>query len=74
MSLDLRSEGALLLVASGKVDLGAGLVESASHAGAFYRTTERSCTCPDATYRKEVCKHQRALRVQRVLNDAEAAF
>jgi hypothetical protein len=74
MALDIRSEGALLLVASGKVDLAAGLVESGRHAGAFYRTTFSSCTCPDAQYRKEVCKHQRALRIQRVLDEAEAAF
>jgi hypothetical protein len=74
MALDIRSEDALLLVGGGKVDMRAGLVESASHAGAFYRVTTHSCTCPDSQYRREVCKHQRALRIQRVLDDAEAAF
>ena len=69
-SLDIRSQGALLALIGNRVDLDEGLVGSETHDGAWYRTTARSCTCPDATYRNVVCKHQIAYRLASVLRTA----
>jgi uncharacterized Zn finger protein len=76
-----RSTRAVALVASGALDDSVAiyldpartqrLVPSQSKEGAFYVTSANSCTCPDATYRKAVCKHQQAVRVARVLAAAE---
>lgn len=49
------------------------LIPSCSREGAFYVTDDHSCTCPDATYRKAVCKHMQAIRIAAVLADAERA-
>ena len=74
-----RGKSAVALVASGALDnpifVGTEhrLVPSTSKEGAFYVTSLDSCTCPDATYRPtKVCKHRIALKLQSVLDQAEA--
>lgn len=71
--LNIRSQGAVLALIQNRVDLDNDLVGSESHDGAWYRTTARSCSCPDATYRKVVCKHQIAYRLASVLRSADLA-
>jgi hypothetical protein len=34
--------------------------------GGFYRVDEDGCPCPDATYRRTLCKHQIAVAMLRV--------
>jgi SWIM zinc finger len=64
-----RAQAALDLLQSGAVNPkltvgnGEAILVPSSHEGAFYATSIDSCTCPDATYRKVVCKHQLAVRV-----------
>lgn len=74
-----RSKSALELVASGALDdpifVGTEhrLVPSTSHEGSFYVTSLDSCTCMDSKYRpNKVCKHRIALKLQHVLDEAEA--
>lgn len=73
---DKRAISAMQLVVDGLGDertaSGQRLVKSQSREGAFYVTTETSCSCPDATYRQRVCKHSLALRLQRTIDDALA--
>jgi hypothetical protein len=75
-TLDVRSAGALEIVRSGqlvsrvKFPNGSELVPSQAVEGAFYVTSQDSCTCPDARYRNLVCKHQLAIRLQDVLDAA----
>ena len=74
-----RGKSAVALVASGALDnpiyLENGhaqrLVPSCTNEGSFYVTDATSCTCPDAQYRKSVCKHQIAVRLAYVLELAE---
>jgi len=72
--LDERSIRAITLLAEGKVSSertysGSRMVES-SREGTYYLVTVGSCTCPDAKYRKTTCKHQIALRISQVLEQA----
>ena len=74
-----RGKSAVALVASGALDnpifVGTEhrLVPSCSKEGAFYVTSLDSCTCADSTYRpNKVCKHRIALKLQHVLDEAEA--
>jgi hypothetical protein len=34
--------------------------------GGFYRVDDEGCPCPDATYRRTLCKHQIAVAMLRV--------
>jgi uncharacterized Zn finger protein len=76
--LDVRSKGAIDIVASGqlasRVEVGNGfeLVPCQSTEGAFYVVSDDSCTCPDHRYRSAVCKHMLALRIQKMLDAAAA--
>jgi len=45
-------------------------IPSASHQGAFYAADCSSCSCPDFQYRREVCKHQMAVRIYRIMQAA----
>lgn len=47
------------------------LVPSSRNDGSFYVVSTFDCTCPDARYRGVSCKHQLALRLQSVLDQAE---
>lgn len=74
-----RGKSAINLVASGALDhalylegsSSQRLVPSCTNEGSFYVTSATSCTCPDAQYRKAVCKHQIACRLAYVLELAE---
>lgn len=73
-----RGKSAIALVASGALDHpiyienghAQRLVPSCTNEGSFYVTDATSCTCPDAQYRKAVCKHQIACRLAYVLETA----
>lgn len=41
--------------------------------GGFYRVDDEGCPCPDATYRRALCKHQIAVAMLRVGAAAVAA-
>ena len=72
--MDKRAISAMQLVVDGLGDAraasGEHLIPSQSREGAFYLTTEYSCSCPDRTYRKGVCKHMLSLRIQRTIDEA----
>ena len=74
-----RGKSAVALVASGALDnpifVGTEhrLVPSTSKEGAFYVVSLDSCTCADSRWRpSKVCKHRIALKLQHVLDEAEA--
>lgn len=73
-----RQRRALALVSSGALEhlvaIGADhcLVPSQESEGAFYVASTHDCSCPDSKYHPDlVCKHQLAVRLQRVLDAAE---
>jgi hypothetical protein len=76
---DSRGQKALALVSSGALEqpvwldqsLSQRLVPSCTKEGAFYVTDAKTCTCPDAKYRRAVCKHQQAVRLANVLKLAQ---
>lgn len=77
MALSDRAIKAMTLLADGLGDertlSGQRLVRSQSTEGAYYVTTEDSCSCADSTYRpNKVCKHRLALALERTLADAGA--
>jgi hypothetical protein len=45
-------------------------IPSQQHSGAFYAADCSSCTCPDFQFRREVCKHQLAIRLWAILQAA----
>lgn len=45
-------------------------IPSQCHAGAFYAADTGSCSCPDFQYRREICKHQLAVRLWAILQAA----
>jgi len=45
-------------------------IPSQQHSGAFYAADCSSCTCPDFQHRREVCKHQLAVRLYAILQSA----
>src|SRR5215831_15515407 len=47
------------------------LVPSSRNDGSFYVVSTFDCTCPDYRFRGVTCKHQLALRLQSVLDQAE---
>ena len=73
-----RGKSAVALVASGALDhaiylegsSSQRLVPSCTNEGSFYVTDASSCTCPDHTYRKAICKHMIATRLAYVLESA----
>jgi hypothetical protein len=70
-----RQHKAMNLVASGAlsnlvaVDTDHFLVPSQNCEGAFFITSTHECSCPDSRFNSTgVCKHQIAIRLQRVLD------